>query len=159
MRRYYALLGLLPLILAGCRLSTAMLNDVPGTIESKSGNLVAFWLVNNDKDEPVLVTEQYAILIEWTEQRFFLYDNHAKTMFKTDDFDAFLSRLNDLPENIQVQRFDTCTVSRMYDMPTGQYDRLIQTMKRGTRTWAISSINGLEYTLVCYCESKGFRYP
>lgn len=147
-------------MLVGCKKSLAINDDISASVD-QTGNIVAFWVGQVDREKPVLVTETYAMYVEWTdsEKRFYLYDNGAKLMFKTSDFKKFLARLDKLPHGIEIQRFDTCTVSRMNAMPLEQFECLTGIMKRGNRKWATSAINGLDYEVVCYCESKGFRFP
>jgi hypothetical protein len=131
-------------------------------IDPKTGNLIAFWLqypehlAYPEKEKPILVTEPYAVLMVWlgNEKRFFIYDNTKKETFKTNDFDTFLKQLNTIPKGTAIQKFDTCTATRTYDMPRADANRLEKVMTGNTLTWADTS--GF---LICYCESTGFRYP
>lgn len=137
-------------------------------VDPETGNLIAFWLKYPDnpedypeREKPVLVTEPYAVLMVWHEgeKRFFIYDNRMKKTLKTDDFDAFLDELAGLPRGIAIQRFDTCTVPRIYDMPRAEWQRLTEVLREGERKWAISKASGYDHETVCFCESIGFRFP
>jgi len=162
MRPIPVLLVFLACSLAGCQTSTNALRGKPGVVDSKTGNLVAFWLeYDHYEDKPILVTEPYAVFMVWynNEKFFSIYDNVRKTFLRTTDFDVFLQQLDALPHGIAIQRFDTCTVSRVHDMPSEDWQKVLGVLERGNRSWAISKVNGLNHEVICYCESKGFRYP
>ena len=137
-------------------------------VDPETGNLIAFWLVYPDnpehytqKEKPVLVTERYAVYLEWLDdvRRFYIYDNVTKQTFSTSDFEAFLKQLGSLPQDIAIQRFDTCCASRTYDMPAQAREWVREIMQSGSRKWAISAVTGWDHEIVCICESTGFRYP
>jgi len=162
MRTISVLLVFLTCVLAGCRTTTNAFCGEPGIVDSKTDNLVAFWLeYDHYEDKPILVTEPYAVFMIWynNEKFFSIYDNVRKTFFKTIDFDVFLQQLNTLPHGIAIQRFDTCTVSRVHDMPRENWQQILRVLERGGRSWAISKVNGLNHEVICTCESKRFRYP
>ena len=131
-----------------------------GNVDPETGNLIAFWLVYQDREEPVLVTEPYAVYLEWfgDVRRFYIYDNQAKHTVKAKDFDEFLKRLQGLPEGIAIQRFDTCTVSRLHDLPKEHWQRLKAALNSGRRKWAISR-GGMNHEIICYCETVRLRFP
>ena len=148
----------------GCARPKSASKDQPGTLDAKSGDLVAFWLQRtghsgDSTDEPILVRAPYTVWIVWSgqERRFHIYDNISKTMFKTTEFEEFLERLDHLPRRVEVLWMDTCCGSQAYDMPPSERQRLEKAM--GDRTWAIDRISGFEKAIICTCESKGFRYP
>ncbi|MHC4563278.1 MAG: hypothetical protein ACYS8X_10955 [Planctomycetota bacterium] len=149
------------LVVGGCVSEPAPVSAERDNVDAESGNLIAFWLQYPDREEPVLVTEPYAVFIVWLEEEklFFVHDNQARRTFKTTDFDEFLSKIRQLPRDIAVQRLDTCTNSQAYKMPPAAAAQLAEAMKSGDRTWAISKANGLDHEIICYCETTGFRYP
>ena len=163
------------LVCAGCGKGPgirpgAKAREVPaaGNVDPETGNLIAFWLVYPDnpeyypqKEKPVLVTEPYAVYLEWLDdaRRFYIYDNVTKQTFSTSDFEAFLKQLGSLPQDIAIQRFDTCCASRTYDMPAQARQRIRKIMQSGGRKWATSAATGWDRQIVCICESTGFRYP
>ncbi len=133
----------------------------PAAVDPASGNLVAFWLQYPDKEEPVLVTEPRAVLMVWRggDKKFYLFDNTAKAVFKTTNFDAFLRQLDELPHGVRIQLFGTCTAPLTYDMPPEKWQQLMQTLEKGKRGWATSKVNGLKREIICYCETRGLRFP
>lgn len=152
--------------------SDAATFDAP--VDAKSGNVVALWVEYRegldhpdpavklaDGDVPVLVTEPLGCYMSWNEdeQLFLVYDNKAKRVFKSVDFDAFIDHLSHLPRGSAIQRFDTCTVSRTWAMPDDAWDRLHATMKERDLSWAKSKVNETNREIICYCESEGFRFP
>lgn len=176
MLRYVVLIAGGCLLLSGCEGTGP--KEISGTepslavesphVDPETGDLIAFWLLYPDnpkyypqKEKPVLVTEPYAVYLEWLDgvRRFYVYDNVKKRVFGTSDFEAFLKQLGSLPEGIVVQRFDTCCGSQIYDMPAEARERIEDAMQSGTRKWATSAVRGGNREIVCRCESIGFRYP
>ena len=135
--------------------------DVAGAKDPASGNLIAVWKEYDDRTVPVVVREDYAVYMVWLQdvRRFIVYDNTKGTVFSTRRFGEFLTRLSKLPIDISIQRFDTCTVSRTYDMPRKERARLKEVMRDGNRKWAINPVRNSQQWLICYCETKGMRYP
>ena len=152
--------------LAGCAATQPVGYARLNNVDAATGNLIAFWLRYPDRPEypqrekPVVITEPWAVFMVWMEdeKRFFLYDNGAKRTFSTSDFNSFLAALDRLPRDIPVLRIDSCCVSRAYDMPAAQRQRLMQVMQSGKRRWAISTTNGLRCRIVCICGSA-IVYP
>ena len=141
---------------------------VRDNVDPQTGNLIAFWLEYPDnaehypqREKSILVTEPYAVLMIWYEgeKHFYIYDNRMKRTLKTEDFEAFLDELSRLPRGIAIQRFDTCTVPRIYDMPRAEWQTLTEVLREGEREWAISKASGYDHETVCFCESIGFRFP
>jgi hypothetical protein len=139
-----------------------------GAVDRDTGNLVAFWLEYPDRpeyypnrEEAVLVTEPYAVFLTWTdrERRFYIYDNSAKTYFKTSEFKAFLMQLDKLPQGIEIQYFDTCCDGNAWAMPQEKREQLRAVMAQGARGWAPSTAGGFDHEMVCTCETTGLRYP
>ncbi len=164
------------LLLAGCAVqkTTSDTATFDAPVDAESGNVIALWVEYREGldhpdpeanlaggDQPVIVTEPLGCYMSWYEddQLFLVYDNDAKRVFKTTDFDAFIDHLSVLPRGSAIQRFDTCTVSRTWGMPDDAWDRLTTTMKKRDLSWAKSKVNETDREIICYCESEGFRFP
>jgi len=123
------------ILISGCQ--TGRSGFEPAVVDPASGKVVIYWLTHgqHEDEEPVLATEPYSVVIMWCgdERRFNIYDSQARTMFKTSDFDAFLAKLDSLPEGIEVQRLDSCGRTDTYDMPADARQKLVQVMAKGNR--------------------------
>ena len=128
-------------------------------VDPDTGKLIAFWLQYRDRDEPVFVTEPYAVLMVWIddEKVFYIYERDAKRTIKTQDFDVFLAELSKLPEGTAIEDFVTCTVPRTYDMPPKASARLNEVWSARSFT-STGVTEGIDCTMVCICESP-IRYP
>ncbi len=111
-------------------------------------------------DTPVMASRPYSAVIVWTpaERWFRLCDRLRGIAVETEDFDRFLQTIADLPAHVEIERIDTCTVSRMWGMPDDARRRLDEAMARGQHRWAISGADGL-CTMICTCETSGLRRP
>lgn len=151
------------LVIGGCsNPNTQLVKIQKSNIDPKTGNLIVLWLqYPNDKEEPVIVTEFYAVYMDWYKdfKVFYLYDNIKKITYKTTNFDIFLEGLKALPEGSEIQRFDTCSRPRLYDIPRSKSEEMTSVFIDRKLRWAISKINGRDKEVICYCESNGFRYP
>ena len=149
------------LVCIGCAAKQSHQTVTPANIDSQTGNLIAFWLDYKSGEKAVIVTEPYAVLMVWQgdEKHFYVYDNKAKKTYIMSNFEAFLEKIKQLPNGIEIQRFDTCSASQVCDMPTEEWQRLTQVLRAGGRKWATSKINGLDHEVVCTCLSTGRRYP
>jgi hypothetical protein len=94
---------------------------------------------------------------------FYLYDNIQKITYKTSNFDIFLEALKTLPEGTEIQRFDSCTVTRLYDIPRSKSEEMTSLFTDRNLRWATSKITGRDKEIFCTCadecESSGLRYP
>lgn len=150
-------------MIVGCNNPNTHLKKVQkSNVDPTTGNLIAFWLKYRDsEDKPAIVTEPYAVYMEWYNdvKLFYIYDNIHKITCKTTNFDVFLEGLKTLPVGTEIQRFDTCTATRLYDIPRSQSEKLAKTLSDRNLRWATSKVNGQDREIICYCESSGFRYP
>jgi len=130
-------------------------------INPETGNLIALWVMLPEKEEAIIITKPYAVFMQWygDVKQFRFYDNIKKTITKTNDFDAFLARLAAMPKGTEIQKYDTCTVSQLHDMPQSEHEKLKSILHERNLKWAISEVNGREEKIFCTCRSKGLRYP
>jgi hypothetical protein len=145
----------LVVVLVGCRTPTRIGTTWrPAAIDQKSGLVVAMWIKQDQDDRPVAVTEDYGMLILWTEneKRFFLFSNKSGEYCGTTDFESFLVSLSKMPKDITIEWVDTCTVSRSRKMPKRAHQRLAAVLADGNRR-TVAPFRA------CYCESQGLRYP
>jgi hypothetical protein len=132
----------------------------PASVDPGSGNIIVFRLeprVGHSLPEAcTVVTGTYAVAMIWRgeERRFYLFDNAAKTVHRTEDFDAFLQQIDSLPEGVEVQRHDTCCGSLHTDMPDGERQRLAAALERGGRRWAHNPVQESDRFITCVCERR-----
>ncbi|MFH1023415.1 MAG: hypothetical protein V1809_08485 [Planctomycetota bacterium] len=131
-------------------------------LDPKTGQVVMMWVKHAAGDEPALLRLDYGMLIVWgeTERGFYLFDRSAKRYLGTTDFDQFLEELDRLPKDIRLQRVETCSSPRAWNMPEKASNRLNAIMENGGRTDTLTDLKGNELPdIFCYCESDGLRYP
>ena len=154
-------------IIGGCHnLNTQMVKIQKSNIDPKTGNLIVLWIQYRcEQEKPVIVTEPYAVYMEWYKdfKVFYLYDNVRKVTYKTTNIDVFLETLKSLPEGTEIQRFDSCTVTRLYDIPRSKSEEMSTLFNDRNLRWATSKISGRDREIFCTCadkcEASGLRYP
>jgi len=127
-----------------------------GVVELESKRLIAFWVLREHEDEPVTIDKDYGMLIVWDEhvQRFYLFSNPSKTYFVTENFNRFLSELDQLPADITLDWVDTCQVPRSWKMPQDAGKRLTAVLEKGNRK---NTRESEQPHIACYCESDGIK--
>lgn len=161
------ILILASLIISGCNNPKKQLIKIQNSnIDPVTGNLIVLWIQYHcNTEKPVIVTEPYAVYMEWRGdfKLFYLYDNIQKITYKTTNFDIFLEGLVSLPQETEIQQFDSCTATRLYDIPRSKSEKLMSTLSKNKLRWATSKINGGDKEIFCtcadVCESSGLRYP
>jgi hypothetical protein len=109
--------------------------------------------------EPVRLTEAFGTFIRWSrdDRRFTLWDRRGRAARVTECFEEFLRWLDALPPGTIIEHFDTCSVSRAFEMPDAAWQRLRRVMRDGNLTWAVRE--GLAVHVICTCESTGLLLP
>lgn len=81
-------------------------------------------------NETYALRAPYGIATFWAYglRRFYIFDQSDRRYFVTEDFEEFLDQLRTLPEGIELQVVDQCTVSASRDMPPQQRQRLVRTL-------------------------------
>lgn len=127
-----------------------------GVVDPATRRLIAFWILRPTGDEPVTVDRDYGMVIIWDEhlRRFYLFDNLRKTYFVTTDFRRFLNELENLPQGMDMDWPDTCTVPRCWKMPAAASRRLSAAMAEHHQFDTRSSDSP---HIACYCESDGIK--
>ena len=126
---------------------------------------VALRVRYRDHEEPFVVRQDYAFLIDWdpfpVRRRFYVYDAPRGRVMITSDFDAFLSCIRALPTSSRVAWLNTCCAPISYGMTDEDNSRLDAAMEEGKRTYVPADDENGEsnYLIVCTCESIGLRFP
>ncbi len=87
------------------------------------------------------------------ERQFFLFDSVRQRIASTGSWDEFIAALRELPDGIEVERFNTCCAPCDYAMPDRAHEEL-ETVRLSKRiAWRPDPSIGRPWTLVCTCES------
>ena len=131
-------------------------------VDPATRNLVAFRIQYWDyPDRAVLVEGRFGVLLVWNdrERHFRLFDNGRKVVAATRSWDDFMRQVRDWPDDIEVQRFNTCCVPFNYAMPEAAGLEFDRTATAKGWTWRIDPADNLACTIVCTCESRRITFP
>ena len=143
-----------------------------GTLDAKTGNLIAYWLLREPgtegaaglpKEEPLIFSGDYGILMIGPSAegdrsaRFYLYDNKAKIIYATVSLNAFLEQVGRLPAKAKVFQLEKCTVPFDYEMPKLWLELLAGIMDQGQRTGADQ--DETNQFSPCTCTTSGLKFP
>ena len=149
------------LVFVGCAHSNV--ETIDGRTDPATGNLIAMTLVYRDQEDiSVQVRASYGLFVRIMGEKylFYLYDNVAKRVYKTYDYDSFIRMFRNLPEGAEIQRFAFCGgYCWSFILSEDEIRGINSAMESGGRKWRICPVNGGEYTVVCVCETIKIRFP
>jgi hypothetical protein len=121
---------------------------------NKDGRLV-FWEIDAyDHLEPFVLYEDYGVMLvneggeEAPSSLYILAIQKTKEVITTNDFEEFKRQLSQIPNDVAVGRYGTCSLPRTWGLP----DQLVASYDAAIT--ALEPTHKIEDWSVCYCPNR-----
>lgn len=110
-------------------------------------------------DELVMLRIDYGLIVyngrKGKPPQYRLYDRRRRDCLVTEDIDAFIEALEEIPDGAEIDMIDKCTVG--FHSPIGvqvekEYARIMELLKKKRCRLIESFEDDMRHTFFCYCE-------